>query len=47
MTLPSRAVVRFHVSHFPAQNPAFNPPDYPLIRFAGGTPAEAHLQHPE
>jgi hypothetical protein len=31
----------------PTQNPAFNLPDYGLIRLAGGTLSEAHLEHPE
>ncbi len=31
----------------PAQNPAFNLPDFPLVRLAGRTLAKAHLEHPE
>jgi hypothetical protein len=31
----------------PAQHPAFNIPDYPLIWLPGRTLAEAHLEHPK
>jgi hypothetical protein len=31
----------------PAQNPPFNLPDYTLVRLAGLTPAQAHLEHTE
>ena len=31
----------------PSQNPAFNLPDYFVVRLAGRTLSEAHLEHPE
>jgi hypothetical protein len=31
----------------PAKNPPFNLPDYSIVRLAGLTLANAHLEHPE
>ncbi len=31
----------------PAKNPPFNLPDFPVVRLAGLTLAEAHLEHPK